>query len=413
MTGPLGAAPYPYPGLGGSKSGGVSERPTNPGADPDLNGRKVTPLSVASSLSATNWLRPGPAEPARSRRSSSLRSHVRHSQDNLFLNTPSGKRSLCVLVRNPGHWGPSLLPSTSPPDGRTPLDQSMRNSDAVPRNVGTSFGASDPLFTPSPYGTLTPDSPTAVQAGPAGAPPAAAQPPLTGGGIPRPVDPSSTNPDNSVALYLRVSTEDQDLAGQEGELRAEADRRGWSVAAVYAEKASATGKVERKEYERLLADSKRPDRQWSHLLVWSLDRWSREERFSRAVATIEELEAAGVRFHSLHEPILDSAEDGTPNIGRDLLRAILPVIASFESRRRADRVNVAMREIKAGRRKTRSGRPPGRPRLVTPLLAEKANTLRQGGLPWTSIAQRVGLKAETCRRAVFDLRKGAKSSVGG
>jgi len=161
-----------------------------------------------------------------------------------------------------------------------------------------------------------------------------------------------------VALYLRVSTEDQDLAGQERDLRSEALRKGWVVSHTYSEKVSATGKLERKEYERLLGDARKPGRPWSELLVWSLDRWSREERFSRAVATIEELEALGIRFHSLREPMLDSSVDGTPNMGRDLLRAILPVITAFESRRKSERVRVAMREIKEGRRPTRSGRPP-------------------------------------------------------
>lgn len=209
---------------------------------------------------------------------------------------------------------------------------------------------------------------------------------------------------SAAALYLRVSTEDQDLAGQERDLRAEAERRGWSVAAVYAEKVSGTGKVERKEYERLLADARNPSRPWTHLLVWSLDRWSREERFSRAVTTIEGLEALGVRFHSLGEPTLDSSEEGTPNMARDLLRAILPVIAAFESRRKSERVRVAMREIREGRRRTRSGRPPGRPRRVTEELAERAKLLREQGLAWADVAQHVGLPAETCRRAVYARR---------
>jgi DNA invertase Pin-like site-specific DNA recombinase len=206
-------------------------------------------------------------------------------------------------------------------------------------------------------------------------------------------DPTSPS---GVAFYLRVSTEDQDLAGQERDLRAEAQRHGWTVSATYAEKVSGTGKVERKEYERLLADARRPDRSWSHLLVWSLDRWSREERFSRAVATIEELESQGIRFHSLHEPMLDSSEDGSANMGRDLLRAILPVIAAFESRRKSERVRVAMREIREGRRQTRSGRPPGRPRRVTPEKAARIMELRGQRLKWREVAGRVGLPAGTC-----------------
>ncbi|MGD0250875.1 MAG: recombinase family protein [Thermoplasmata archaeon] len=209
-----------------------------------------------------------------------------------------------------------------------------------------------------------------------------------------------------VALYLRVSTEDQDLAGQERDLRVEAGRQGWTVSTAYAEKVSGTGKVERKEYERLLLDARKPDRPWNHLLVWSLDRWSREERFSRAVATIEELEGVGVRFHSLREPMLDSSEDGTANMGRDLLRAILPVIASFESRRKSERVRVAMREIKEGRRATRSGRPPGRPRRVTPEKAKAILALKAQGFSYRVMAQRVGLPRGTCANVVSKARRG-------
>ena len=65
-------------------------------------------------------------------------------------------------------------------------------------------------------------------------------------------------PAASAALYLRVSTEDQDLAGQERDLRTECALRGWEVVAVYAEKVTGTGRVERKEHERLLADAARP-----------------------------------------------------------------------------------------------------------------------------------------------------------
>ena len=209
-----------------------------------------------------------------------------------------------------------------------------------------------------------------------------------------------------VALYLRVSTEDQDLAGQERDLRTEAERRGWSVCATWAEKVSGTGKVERKEYRATPIGRPQagPILEPPPRLV--SDRWSREERFSRAVATIEELESLGVRFHSLREPMLDSSEDGIPNMGRDLLRAILPVIAAFESRRKSERVRVAMREIKEGRRKTRSGRPPGRPRRVTPEKREAILRLKAQGLTYRVIAQRVGLPRGTCANVVSRARRG-------
>lgn len=210
-----------------------------------------------------------------------------------------------------------------------------------------------------------------------------------------------------VVLYIRVSTEDQDLAGQEHELQAEAARRGWEVAAVYSEKVTGTGRVERTEYERLLKDAATSGRRWQHLLVWALDRFSREATFTRATQAVLDLEKLAVRFHSLKEPTLDTPEDRKPNLGRDVLLALLPVIASFESKRRSERVRLAMQEIKEGRRRTRSGRPPGRPRRVTPELLERLRALRdERHLPWSQVAVILHVPAGSCRRWYSDRLRG-------
>jgi DNA invertase Pin-like site-specific DNA recombinase len=202
----------------------------------------------------------------------------------------------------------------------------------------------------------------------------------------------------TVALYLRVSSEDQDLAGQERDLVTEAERRGWEVTAIYSEKVSGTGRVERTQYDQLLRDVARPDRGWTSLLVWALDRWSREERFDRAVGAILDLEKAGVCFASLKEPYLSTpgTDDATAAFARNLLLGVTASVAQFESHRKSERVRVAMREIREGRRPTRSGRPPGRPRRVTPEKAAKIAELRPQGLKWREIAGRVGLPAGTC-----------------
>jgi len=210
-----------------------------------------------------------------------------------------------------------------------------------------------------------------------------------------------------VALYLRVSTEDQDLAGQEREVKTYADGRGWTVAAIYREKVSGTGRVEREEYDRLLQDAVRADRGWNNLLVWSLDRFSREERFDRAVGSVLDMEKGGVRFTSLREPYLSTPDpqDATAGFARNLLLSVTASVAAFESRRKSERVRVAMREIKAGRRPTRSGKPPGRPRRVTPEKEARIMELRGMKLKWREVAGRVGLPAGTCASVWSKARK--------
>ncbi len=107
-------------------------------------------------------------------------------------------------------------------------------------------------------------------------------------------------------IYIRVSTVEQDLAGQERELRAYCSTHGWVIEKAYSEKVSGTGKVERKEYDRLILDAARPNRSWTHVLVWALDRFSREATFTRATQAILDLERQGVMFHSVKEPMLDT-----------------------------------------------------------------------------------------------------------
>lgn len=208
---------------------------------------------------------------------------------------------------------------------------------------------------------------------------------------------------NTVALYLRVSTEDQDLAGQERELRSYASSRGWEISRVYAEKSSATGRIERAAWERLRKDACLPgSRGFEHVLVWSLDRWSRDGSFVKAVGSIEDLEVLGIRFHSLKEPALDSGDDDAPNLARDLLRGILPTIAKFEALRIRERTRVAMREIKEGRRRTRSGRRVGRPRRVTPELLQEIIRLRESGMRWAEVALRLHVPAASARKWYSD-----------
>ena len=209
------------------------------------------------------------------------------------------------------------------------------------------------------------------------------------------------------ALYVRVSTTGQDTEGQERVLREYAASKGWVVGRVYKEKETATGRIEREQYDRLQEDGKLPasERGWNRLLVWALDRWSREDRFTKAVGNIEALEDRGILFSSYTEPTIDSGENGQPNMARDLLRAILPVVAKFEAIRHQDRTQVAMDEITSGRRPTKSGKPVGRPRRVTHELLARIVSLRGTGASWSQVALSVHLPAGTCRNAYSDQKR--------
>ncbi len=119
------------------------------------------------------------------------------------------------------------------------------------------------------------------------------------------------------------------------------------------------------------------------------------------------MEKGGVRFASFKEPYLSTpdSEDANAAFARNMLLGVVTSVAAFESRRKSERVRVAMREIREGRRPTRSGRPPGRPRRVTPEKAARIIELRGQSLKWREVAGRVGLPAGTCASVWSKARK--------
>ena len=79
-----------------------------------------------------------------------------------------------------------------------------------------------------------------------------------------------------VCIYCRVSTSDQDTANQLGVLTDWADQRNFEVFKIYEEEESAWKAGHQKKLSALLADARL--RRFQAVLVWSLDRLSREEK---------------------------------------------------------------------------------------------------------------------------------------
>src|SRR2546430_9998820 len=110
-------------------------------------------------------------------------------------------------------------------------------------------------------------------------------------------------------VYVRVSTDQQQLDGQLKDLTTYAANLNLPVPIIeYKERVSATGKVPRDEYDKLIRELNAGD----HLIVWSFDRFTRAQRSWDGINVIYDLEKRGVLFHSLKESFLN-----TPN-GDDL-----------------------------------------------------------------------------------------------
>jgi len=189
----------------------------------------------------------------------------------------------------------------------------------------------------------------------------------------------------AAALYVRVSTREQSTDAQETELRRWAARLSLDVVDVYADTASGA-RGDRTALAEVLAGAHR--REFDVLLVWALDRLSREG-IGPLVRYVDELRRLGIRILSHQEPWLDS---GGP--AGELLLAVFAWVARQERQRIGERVLAGLARARA--EGTRSGRPIGRPVRVVDLA--EVGRRRAAGQSWRRIARALKVPIRTLRR---------------
>src|SRR6201988_2825326 len=163
-------------------------------------------------------------------------------------------------------------------------------------------------------------------------------------------------PSNRAAIYARVSTEDrgQTPDNQLRQLRAWCERMGYPVVHEYVEHENGGKGVEyRKQLGAMFAGAAR--REFDLLLVWSLDRSSREG-MAATVAHLQRLAAHGVAFRSFIEEHLSTENE----LVRNILLAVLASLAKLEREKISQRTKAGLERARArgkvlGRPKFRDG----------------------------------------------------------
>ena len=150
-----------------------------------------------------------------------------------------------------------------------------------------------------------------------------------------------------VAVYLRVSSSEQNASNQLPALQAFAESKCWEISEVYQEQESAWRNGHQRELTRLMKDAQR--RRFDILLVWSLDRLTREGALA-ILLLFHKLIACGVKLISLQESWTE-----LPNELRDVFLAMTGWVAQFESKRRSERTKAGLERAK------REGKKLGRP----------------------------------------------------
>lgn len=180
-----------------------------------------------------------------------------------------------------------------------------------------------------------------------------------------------------VAIYLRVSTLDQDPESQGREVRAFVAARGWKSIETYQDLGISGVKARRPALDRLLKDAWRG--RFQAVVVWDLSRMARSTL--NALQLLKEFQEMKVRLIAVKQTF----DTDTP-----LGRAFFTLAAMFAELER----EILIERVRAGMARARAeGKRIGRPmRFMDPVELRR---LREEGLSIREIARRVGAPRST------------------
>jgi DNA invertase Pin-like site-specific DNA recombinase len=182
------------------------------------------------------------------------------------------------------------------------------------------------------------------------------------------------------ALYLRVSTVDQNPETQALELRQFAVQRGLEIVQTYTDHGVSGTKARRPALDKMMEDARR--HKFDVLVVWACDRLARSTK--HLLQVLDELNGFGIQFLSQREAI-----DTEGALGRAII-VIVSAIAELERSLIVERVRAGMRRAKL------EGRQIGRSRLDVD--REQVVLDRRSGLSLTQVAKKHGIsRASVCR----------------
>ena len=193
------------------------------------------------------------------------------------------------------------------------------------------------------------------------------------------------------ALYLRVSTIEQDTGRQERELCELAERKGYRVVEVYKDHgiSGAKGREKRPQFNALHKDAVR--HRFDLVMAWSVLGRSLKD----LVAFLHHLHSLKIDLF-LHQQALDTT---TPS-GKAMFQ-MLGVFAEFERSIIQERVRSGMRLAKS--KGTKSGKPIGRPRIPERTLREIRSTYLAGGVSMRKLSDMYGVSLGTVQAALFSI----------
>jgi len=190
------------------------------------------------------------------------------------------------------------------------------------------------------------------------------------------------NTPKNVANYCRVSTSDQQAAGQVQALRQLAEQRGWTIVNEYIDEGYSGTKDRRPALDQLMADARKG--KFNVIAVWRFDRFGRSLR--HLVTALDEFRDLGINFVSQQ----DSIDTGTAS-GR-MLYGVIGAMSQFEAELVRERTILGL--AAARRRGVRLGRKPVKFDL------DLAQELRASGQSFRKVASALGVSVGLVHRVL-------------
>lgn len=189
-----------------------------------------------------------------------------------------------------------------------------------------------------------------------------------------------------VAIYLRVSTQEQTTENQRLKLGEVASHAGWTITKVYEDKAisGAKGRDKRPAFDELCKDAAR--REFDVVMAWSVDRLGRS--LQDLVGFLSELHATGIDLYLDQQGI-----DTTTPAGKAMFQ-MLGVFSEFERSMIRERVNAGLDRARA------EGKRLGRPSTIDESRMAEIWEFKQSGKTYRETADHFNVSVGTVQRAV-------------
>lgn len=187
------------------------------------------------------------------------------------------------------------------------------------------------------------------------------------------------------AVYLRVSTTEQNTDNQLSELQRVAQKAGWDIVEVYRDHgiSGAKGKDKRPAFKKLCEDA--TGRKFDIVMAWSVDRLGRSMK--DLVAFMEDLNALNVDLYLKQQSI-----DTTTPTGKAMFQMI-GVFAEFERAMIKERVKAGLSRAKE------QGKTLGRPK-VSDKIRRAVIQDRAAGMSFSKLQEKHGISRGMAHKIV-------------